>query len=819
MKYYIVSLLLIHILSCMAYAQSGKGEATVRGQVVDNSTLSPIPYVTLSVLHENESFCKGAVADVNGKFFLQLPDSTRYILEVSCVGYKSLRKVVSTVNLHSDIGQVRLEEESIQLSEVAITARKERIKLSASGLTYDMKHDPLSQSENLLFALRNVPLVTVDGDGVIRIKGSSSFSVYLNGKPYRMGTMNPKEVFQSIPANSISKVELITKLDASHDASTGDAIINIITERKGVDGYKILLNGNAETHPKTGTGITAIITKGKFDVSLSYDYRYTHESDQQIELERENTRPGESTSRLHVESIGNGDFRYHTGRGMVVYSMDSLNSLYADAHLLFTNIHSNVENRQIFETEKKQYTQSMELSDYSSGSSEFNLVYQNLYKKNKSERLTLGYRYAYNPDKRATEVLGYEYPGIFTGWDEDTEEYIHRNDKTNGGLNEHTLQLDYRLPLCKGHILRFGGKDVLRKSDAKPEYLVWKDGQWMEDDERTDIGRMNQTQNIASAYLSYNYKRGRLNLNVGGRIEYSHTQMDFKDKPENNFNSDLVDFIPRCNLSYNVSENSQLSAAFSSGVIRPSIWNLNPFREQLNDYQLKYGNPDLKSQKQYTGTLSYMTYSSKWFVSMDVNYSYTKDAIVEYPFRDEENPKLLVYTYGNIGDYRRIGTSLFLNYKPIRELSFSANGTLAENHSKSSTLHVNERELSYNASASCDASLSRGWLLGGRWSIFKQTPRIRTSYSSFQMYSFYVYKRFMDGNLSIGLTANQPFKEKYNSQTISTGDNFIQKKTNFIRARSFGITLSYSFGSGKVKNIKRNKKIQNVDLQQSTGVK
>ena len=812
-------MLLTHFLVCMSNAQSADRSTTVHGQVVDSITLSPIPYATIIVRQENGNYSNGAVTDLSGNFSLQLPDTDGCTLDISCIGYGSLRKQISLLNNATNIGIIKLSEEAVQLSEVAIIARKERIKLSPSGLTYDMNNDPLSQSENLLFALRNVPLVTVDGDGGIRVKGSPSFSIYLNGKPYRMATMNPKEVLQSISAASISKIELITQLDARYDASAGDAIINIITEKKGLDGYKILLNGNVETHPKAGTGITAIITKGKFDISFSYDYRYTHESDQKVELERDNLEAGDVMSKLRTSGIANGDFQYHTGRGMLVYHIDTLNSLYADAHVLLTDVDSELEKKKIFEKQEKQYNKNEEIKNYSSGASELNLVYQNLYKKDKSERFSLGYRYAYNPDKRETEVIGYEYPDRFIDWDKEATEYKHQRYETNGGLNEHTLQFDYRLPLGQKHSLRFGGKDVLRKSNATPEYWIWSNNNWVENEADTDIGRMNQMKNSASAYLTYNYKKKNFSLNVGGRLEYSHNKMEFKDNPQANFTSDLVDFIPRCNLSYNITNSSQLHLSFSGGVIRPSIWSLNPFREQLNEYQLKYGNPNLKSQKQHKTTISYTTYSNKWFLSLDVDYNRTKDAIVEYPFRDENNPELLIYTYGNIGNYQRIGGSFFLNYKPIDELSISANGTLTNNQSKSKVLHIKDSELSYNASVSCDASLSHDCLLGSRWSIFKQTPQIRSSYSSFQMYSFYAYKRFMNGNLSVGLVANQPFNKDYNSRVTSADENFIQHRTNYVKARSFGINISYNFGSGKTKSVKRNKTIQNSDLQRSTGVR
>lgn len=821
MKQFFILLLLTFTFLCVSYSQSHSKSATVRGLVVDSVTLAPIPYATISVQQEKEGYSNGAASGLNGQFSIQLLDTSQYVVIISCVGYTSVKRSISMLGGNIDLGKIKLKEELTQLSEVAVVARKARIKLSASGLTYDMKNDPLSQSENLLFALRNVPLVTVDGDGGIRVKGSTSFSVYLNGKPYRLGTLNPKDVFQSIPAASISKIELITQMDARYDASAGNAIINIITEKKSLDGYKVMLNSNVSTHPEGGAGVTTIVTKGKFNISLSYDYRSVDESGQKVELNRDNIQDGEITSKLRTNGIADGDYQYHTGRGMLIYNMDSINSIYTDANILLTKDNSVTENRLLYETTQKQYNKTKELMNLSTGSSEFNVVYQNLYKKNKKERLTLGYRYAYNPDKRSTEVIEYEYPDNFEDWESGDKELSHRKDETNGGLHEHTMQLDYRLPLNKYHTLRFGGKDVLRKANAIPGYWAWNnnDGEWVEDVDETDVGRMNQTQNIVSTYMTYNYRRKKIGLNIGGRLELSHNKIDFKDNPQADFTSNLVNFIPRSNLSYNLSDHSQLSLAFSSGVTRPSIWNMNPFRQQLNEYQVRYGNPNLNSEKRYNASLSYLFYNNKWFVNLDFNYNRIKDAIVEYPSQDENNPKLLVYTYGNIGNYNRIGSSVFINFKPINELSFSANGTITHNKLESDELNMNQKKWSYHASVSCDAYLSHSWVLGGRWSVVKRTPEIRISYSNTQMYSLYAYKRFLKNNLSIGIVANQPFTKYFNSCVTSIGDGFIQNKTNYIKARSFGLNLSYSFNAGKTAKMTRNETIQNDDLQQSTGVK
>ena len=59
-----------------------------------------------------------------------------------------------------------------------------------------MQDDPDSKSNSVLEMLRKVPLVTVDGEDNIKVNGSSSFKVYVNGKPNNMMSNNPTEVLK-----------------------------------------------------------------------------------------------------------------------------------------------------------------------------------------------------------------------------------------------------------------------------------------------------------------------------------------------------------------------------------------------------------------------------------------------------------------------------------------------------------------------------------------------------------------------------------------------------------------------------------------------
>lgn len=175
-------------------------------------------------------------------------------------------------------------------------------------------------------------------------------------------------------------------------------------------------------------------------------------------------------------------------------------------------------------------------------------------------------------------------------------------------------------------------------------------------------------------------------------------------------------------------------------------------------------------------------------------------------------------TYGNIGVYQKIQGSLYANYRPIDALSLTAYGDVAHHGIKSSLLNLQQKTVTFNVSFSCDATLPKGWLLGASWSMFTNPPSAGEEFSSFQMYSFYLKKRLFDNKLDISLTADRPFN-KYTRSTIKQwGPSFQAGQYNDIIARSFGITLSYNFASGKSRKVERNQSISNNDIDKVTGV-
>src|SRR6202000_2092388 len=84
--------------------------------------------------------------------------------------------------------------------------------------------------------LRKVPMVTVDANDVVQLKGSSNFQIFINGKPSALMVASPSDVLKAMPAATIQKIEVITVPPSKYDGEGLTGIINIITLKSATDG-------------------------------------------------------------------------------------------------------------------------------------------------------------------------------------------------------------------------------------------------------------------------------------------------------------------------------------------------------------------------------------------------------------------------------------------------------------------------------------------------------------------------------------------------------------------------------------------------------
>lgn len=771
--------------------------------IKDSHSGEPLSYVQIDIRNTHDSLV--CFSDTAGTCQVELPDG-EYDILFGLLGYDKLQRHIKIIQ-HQSL-DISLSANTKELDGVTVFARKRMIKLSSKGIVYDISKDAGVQALNLLDAINHVPLVNVTPNGNITVKGSSAYSIYLNGKPYRMAQYDPQTVLRSFPVSTVEKVEVITRLDGRYDGETGDAVINIITSRHHFNNWSLTLNGNSNTLPKAGAGISLVGTQKKIDFLVGYNYSYDGQRNQPVESSGIYSTP-DSYQQNTASGISDGKWRTHTLRTMMVFNIDSLNSLYVDGHAMIKQTDMSTDWSQTFADRKLTeplHTAFLSEHNNTAGTFETNLLYRKMFREDKSkEHWMAGYRYTYNPDIR-------NFNQTYT--DNTDSEQKSRN-KTYGGLNEHSLTASITLVDNDAQFLQIGGKQIFRKGAIDTEMLLLnQNNEWVtEKDESSSLDQIHYRQDVSAAYASYSLSVKDFTFDTSLRWEYTHMKMLFPKMEEAGFSKTFGNMIPYIGVSYQRG-NSSLSLSYNGGMVRPDILMLNPFKTFSSQYKAEMGNPELESSYINTVDASYMTYSNTVFLSCGFTYKHQNRPIVLYPSYSEEYHRYLSQ-YMNINSLNDYRMNFYGNYKPVLPLSLTLTGDFGWYRMKDYAGACDDGK-SYNITFMCDVSLKNQWTLSLQYGNYLNMHPIWNRSHSFNIYSCSISKSFLKNALNVRAVINSPFDKFTEIREQNLLPSFSGSQTNFMRARAFGIDITYTLQKGTHKEIKRDRTLKSDD--QKTGV-
>ena len=783
------------------YVEKAEAQQKLTLIVSDSLSGEPLPFVNIKVNGAKDSLI--CYSDSIGKCVIPL-QAGFYELRLSNVGYINHKENIALdtdKTLH-----IKLSANANVLGEVSVVGRKRLIKITHNGLEYDLSKDLAAQSTNLLAALNRVPLVNVDANDNITVKGSTSFSIFLNGHPYRIAQSSPKAVLQSIPVTTVKKIEVIDRINARYGGDVGDAIINIITNQQLFDNYALTLNGGANTQPRANAGLNLMGTYKNIDYSLGYSYALDGQREQPI-ASKSRYAQGSLWQEYNGKGVGDGDWKKHIVRAMLQWRPDTLNTLYLDGHALIEQTNLNTLWQQSFHEQGQAPLQSTFDTENknTTGTAEANVIYRNLFRNTGDERWVVGYRYTYNPDVRHyyqtySNLLGNE----------------HRTRrKTNGGLHEHSLSVDFNLVNNDNTTLLVGGKQTLRNGNIQSSNRLLKDGEWVDDAaENLQQQQLKYTQNVSAAYASISLGVGNFTLDASLRWEYGDLKMQYPQQTVYNFTNRKHYVLPYASIYYQA-KSSSLSLNYNTGVTRPSILMLNPFKAIVSQYLAAEGNPQLKDTYTHTLETAYSLYSNTLFLSYSLHYKWTNHPIMAFP-RYYADKKQLITQYQNIVFARNLGSNLYLNYRPIPLLSLTFSGNIDWYKNQESEQLWDKSNIAHNLTLMCDVFLKKNWTIALQYGNYKNPAEIWAKSHAFSISSLAISKSFFKGSLNTRVVMNSPF-QKYNELLVEQNlTHFSRSQTNYLTARAFGIDITYTFKSGNPKELKRDSRLNSSD--QKTGV-
>lgn len=826
-------LLIMLVVSSLVAAQNAAPTFQIKGVLLDSLTQEGEPYATIKIVKKEApaNALKMLVTDMKGKFQEKVPGTGNFVMTISSIGRNTIVKdfTVKAGEKLVDFGTLYITDASNELGQVEVVAQKPLVKADIDKIEYNVQDDPDSKSNSVLEMLRKVPLVTVDGEDNIKVNGSSSFKVYVNGKPNNMMSNNPTEVLKSMPANSIKHIEVITNPGPKYDAEGVGGILNIVTVGSGLEGYTATFSGNV-SNMGAGGGLFGTVKSGKLTVSARYNYNY---NDRPRSYSGGNRRTvgdvTEGSSDLDYDGSSKGHGNFQSGSMEASYEIDTLRLVSMSFGLWgggnnSTSINNTLATAPGTSNELYRY-----VSDGRSKSSWYSIDggvdYQRMFHV-KDRMFTLSYKINTSP-QTSDSYSTYNDMHAATDWEDFLKRLYDLNNDGSQNTTEHTFQADYTTPIGKIHILEAGAKYILRDNsseDDRYERQIGTTGDYVLDEEHSS--HYKHQNDILAAYMGYGLRVKKISGRLGVRYEHTKQEVKYLLGRGDDFNKNFDDVVPSASIGYKLTDMSNLRFGYNMRIYRPGIWYLNPYLNDSNPTNISQGNSHLDSEKSHSFNLSYSNFTQKFNINLSARYSFTNNSIeqVTEQVKDTEieglqNPtgkEVLYSTYQNIGKSRNASLSGYVNWNATSNTRIYANlyGNYTYMEGANGLKNDGWNLFAYGGA---QQSLPHDWRIS--LNIYGQTPWImlQGKGSSFFDYGLSVNKSFLNKRLTLSAFASNFFK-KYTSPTSSIeGVGFTQDSWNRYTRQRFGVSVSYRIGELKASVKKAARTISNDDVKGGGG--
>jgi outer membrane receptor protein involved in Fe transport len=626
----------------------------VKGKIVEKGSNVALEYANVAIYKSaDSSLVSGSIANDLGTFKLTGLDQGEYYVEVKFIGYDklSLNNISVTKNqMQVDLGEIQLAPSSENIKEVKVVAQNKAIAYEIDKKVIDPSQFPTSANGTAVDVLANSPSVSVDIEGNVSLRGSSNFTVLIDGRPT---PFTAADALEQIPASTIRNIEVITNPSAKFDPDGNSGIININTKKSKLMGFSGIANANADSYGSLSGDFLLNFKKGKFNFFVG-----GNRSNNKGGGESESINKTFGADTITTTSIGKSDREFNAWsiKAGVDYFINDKNTL---------SLSANTNNRSRMNGGTSDYTESST-----------NGLFLNTLTKDSSigsgdnYSVNLDYKRTFNkPGEELTAYLRYQ-----QGENEDYtyyNRYLNGNEFYNGQKNweignedEVRFKLDYVLPLSEkmkietGYQARldrdFEWNDVYRYSiidDYKPSKAS------------ADYTDSDFSRDIHSLYATWSNSTKGVGYQLGLRTEYTDRSITYSGANEV-YGINRWDFFPTIHISFNLSESHQFTTSYTRRIQRPRSHFLEPFTTHVDAYNIRKGNPALEPEYIDSYEAGYQLQLAEGFISAEIYHRKTNNKIE--PIMSVYSENVMLQTFANIGSDYSTGVEAIFNYNPTK---------------------------------------------------------------------------------------------------------------------------------------------------------
>ncbi len=751
--------------------------------------------------------------DQTGRFTHAFSTAGTYRLHFNNMGRKQVNiNFTLEVDTVQDLGVILVEDDVQSLKAGTVVAQKTLVVMEVDKLTYKVEDDVDSKTSTVLDMLRKVPMVSVDGMDNITVNGSSNFKVYVDGRPNSMMSSAPAQIFKSMPASFVKKIEVVTNPGARYDAEGVGGVLNITTITDKHDGTR-LADGQYGTVNAKGTtrggggGVFYTMQRGKFAFSLNGNAMYNVNKDMVIDVERvQILENGNISTNSHSETDVN--IPMYSGTVNLSYEIDSLNLITASAGVM----HFGMESEGLSSTHI-----SSDAFELSYGGETYNKMtrndidatvnYQHTSAVNPERRLALLYQFVADPSVNNTaNTFNNAVSNIYDLTDRRTDALV--NSAT------HTVQADFTTPVAAGHFFNLGAKYIARHNYSDQQNYLYDGNEYLYD----ELGSMKYDfyNNIGAAYAEYEGKTGRLGYKVGARYEHTWQNVRYSEGDGEDFRLNYGNLVPNASVQLNINRQQNVGLSYNMRISRPGITYLNPYVNTSDPTALSYGNTNLKTEMAHNVNLVYNYFSQKWIMNLTLRDTFLGNGVSGYSFYALDG--LLHSTYGNIVQSNNIGANLFITWMPGNKTRVIFNGGGGYNTFLSRELSQKNDGFDYNAMLGFQQTLPWDLRFSANVIMTGRSVNLQGWHSGMALGTAGLTKSILDDRLTFSISGATHLTGGNGMRQITwtQGPGFTNKVVNTIKMQTLTFDISFSFGKQDNAKVKTTRKTITNDAQLNT---
>ena len=674
-------------IAFLGFTSLVNAQSNITGKIIDESTNQGLPFVNVGLFRVSDTaFVSGAASDDKGVFTLQMVPNGEMLLKVSAIGYELFEMPV-TVQGDQNVGTLKLKAGTTRLDEVVIAEKRPLFAVEGEKTMYNVAEDPSIQTGTLSDALQNAPGVEVDVEGNITLRGNSSVEVWINDKPSHLTAENLKTYIQTLPANSIDHVEVITNPSARY-GSKADGIINIVTNAKVQKNEFVSFGMNVSTRPSVTPWVSYVWSNEKLTVNAYINGGYSFwESKRNSEKALSSFDSIAQVYHLanHENSFSNNKGNnYSTGGHISLdYEIDTANSFNVwfdcwpnwtrnESHFGLARVEYLDANGLQLPDSLMTYYDGASISHNSSFYLDGGLYYQHRF-DNKGHNLSVSVNgMGWGDADKGTYTRQFMLPEPYARVIEKEEK-----EKYFGVESEVVYNRPYSEngEISVGLTTGYGPQAVFLVTDTLA------DGALVRDDYRSYDALFTTLDN--ELFVTVQHKFGGFTVKPGIRFCHELLRGSYADSTQYNFTKQFPSWRPSLHLSYRTESMHNFHWSYTRRIAAPEARQLSLFPLYDEDFY-STGNPDL--ERVYTNS-----FEAGWTKYWNNFGSVGLSAFYHGKTDDVHNVQLSVYhpLYGrvvpysypvNVGKNRTAGVAYSMMYRPNGFFNLRFNSYLYQSH-------------------------------------------------------------------------------------------------------------------------------------------